>query len=74
MPHDPPPAPRYEILIRGQLGETTLGAFPTLLAERRGNCTALTGVLADQPALHGVLGEIEALGLELLEVRRLPPE
>jgi hypothetical protein len=27
----------------------------------------------DQAALYGVLSEIEALGLELLEVRRLPP-
>jgi hypothetical protein len=33
----------------------------------------LTGALCDQAALHGVLAEIEALGLELLEVRRLPP-
>jgi hypothetical protein len=28
------------------------------------------GVLPDQSALHGVLAQIEALGLELLEVRR----
>jgi hypothetical protein len=33
----------------------------------------LTGPLPDPAALHGVLAEIEALGLELLEVRRLPP-
>ena len=33
----------------------------------------LTGVLADQAALYGVLAAAEALGLELLEVRRLPP-
>jgi len=33
----------------------------------------LHGVLPDQAALHGVLAQIEALGLELLEVRRLPP-
>jgi hypothetical protein len=26
----------------------------------------------DQSALHGVLAQIEALGLELLELRRLP--
>jgi hypothetical protein len=32
----------------------------------------LTGALPDRAALHGVLAEIEALGLELLEVRRLP--
>jgi hypothetical protein len=30
-------------------------------------------VLADQAALYGVLAEIEALGLELIEVPRLPP-
>jgi hypothetical protein len=29
----------------------------------------LTGALPDQAALFGVLGHIEALGLELLEVR-----
>jgi hypothetical protein len=32
----------------------------------------LTGLFADQAVLHGVLAEIEALGLELIEVRRLP--
>jgi hypothetical protein len=32
----------------------------------------LTGPLPDRAALYGVLAEIEALGLELLEVRRLP--
>jgi len=30
-------------------------------------------VSADQAALYGVLADIEALGLELIEVRRLPP-
>jgi hypothetical protein len=32
----------------------------------------LEGVLADQSALHRVLAQIESLGLELLELRRLP--
>jgi hypothetical protein len=32
----------------------------------------LTGVL-DQPGLYGILAEIEALGLDLLEVRQLTP-
>ena len=30
----------------------------------------LTGAMPDQAELYGVLAEIEALGLELLEVRR----
>ena len=34
----------------------------------------LTGTLPDQAALYGVLAEVEALGLELIELRRLPPQ
>jgi hypothetical protein len=60
----------YEICVRGHLGETVLGAFPDLEALARGPDTVLRGILPDQAALHGVLAEIEALGLELLEVRR----
>jgi hypothetical protein len=48
-------------------------AFPALLAEPREENTVLTGALPDQAALYGVLAQIEALGLELFEVRRLPP-
>jgi hypothetical protein len=48
-------------------------AFPALQAQVRGADTVLTGPLPDSAALHGVLADIYALGLELLEVRRLPP-
>jgi hypothetical protein len=41
--------------------------------ERQGPETILTGTL-DQPGLYGVLAEIESLGLDLLEVRQLPPD
>ena len=67
------PQQQYEIWVRGHLGEMIRSAFPTLQAQARGEATVLTGPLRDQAALHGVLGEIEALGLELLQVRRLPP-
>jgi hypothetical protein len=60
----------YEIRVRGLLGETLLGAFPGLRARAHGTETVLTGALLDQAALFGVLSHIEALGLELLEVRR----
>ena len=69
---DPQPQ-RYEICVRGHLSETICSAFPALQAQTRGDATTLTGRLADQAALYGVLAEIEALGLELIEVRRLPP-
>jgi hypothetical protein len=67
-----PPA-SYEIRVRGHLGKTMLRAFPTLRAETRDRDTLLRGAVADQAALHGVLAQVEALGLELLELRRLPP-
>jgi hypothetical protein len=35
--------------------------------------TVLTGLL-DRSALYGVLAEIDALGLDLLEVRQLEPD
>jgi hypothetical protein len=65
--------PNYEFLVRGHLGATLLRAFPGLHPQTQGEDTLLRGAVADQSALHGVLGRIEALGLELLELRRLPP-
>jgi hypothetical protein len=69
---DPAPA-RYVIRINGHLGATVLSAFPTLAPRWHGAHTVLTGLL-DRSALYGVLAEIEALGLDLLEIRQLTPE
>jgi hypothetical protein len=66
---DPTPA-RYAIRIHGHLGATVLSAFPALVSQRHGADTVLTGLL-DRSALYGVLAEIEALGLDLVEVRQL---
>jgi len=60
----------YEFRIRGRLGKSLLGAFPSLQAEVNGPVTVLTGPLPDQAAVFGVLAQIEALGLELLEFRQ----
>ncbi len=65
-----PASARYLIRIKGHLGATLLSAFPHMTGQRQDAETVLTGVL-DRPGLHGVLAEIEALGLELLEVRQL---
>jgi hypothetical protein len=62
----------YTIRIRGHLGATVLSAFPALAPQHHGAHTVLTGLL-DRSALYGVLAEVEALGLELLEVRQLAP-
>jgi hypothetical protein len=69
---DAAPAP-YMIRINGNLGATVLSAFPSLAPEHDGAHTVLTGLL-DRSALYGVLAEIEALGLDLLEIRKLTPD
>jgi hypothetical protein len=66
---DPAPA-LYTIRIRGHLGATLLSAFPALASRQHGAHTVLTGLL-DRSALYGVLAEIEALGLDLIEVRQV---
>jgi hypothetical protein len=66
---DPAPV-LYTIRIKGHLGATVLSAFPALVPQRHGADTVLTGLL-DRSALFGVLAEVEALGLDLLEVRQL---
>jgi hypothetical protein len=60
------------IRIHGHLGATVLSAFPALVPRRQGADTVLTGML-DRSALYGVLAEIEALCLDLIEVRQLTP-
>ncbi len=63
----------YQIRVRGHLGATIRRAYPALHAETQDQDTLLQGV-ADQAALYGLLAQLEALGLDLLEVRRLPPD
>ena len=63
----------YTIRIRGRLGATALSAFPTMVPELKDSETVLTGLLEDRSALFGVLAQVEALGLELLELRQIRP-
>jgi hypothetical protein len=65
---------RYEFRIRGRLGERLLSSFGGFDAEVIPPETILRGSIEDQAALHGVLQQIEALGLELVEVRQLGTE
>lgn len=61
----------YAIRIKGRLGATALSAFPSMAYQMMRGETVLTGWLEDRSALFGVLGQIEGLGLELLEVRQV---
>ena len=57
------PPRSHEIRVRGHLGETIRAAFPGLLARTRGRETVPSGPLTGRAALHGVLAEIETLGV-----------
>jgi hypothetical protein len=61
------------IRINGHLGVTVPSALPAMPPQRHGAPTVPTGLL-DQSALHGVLAEVEALSLDLHEVRQLEPQ
>ena len=69
---DPAPA-RYRIRIHGHLGATALSAFPAMASHQHGADTVLTGPL-DRSALYGVLAQVEALGLDLVEISQLTPQ
>ena len=62
----------YMIRVDGHLGAMALSAFPGMTPQQKGTHTVLTGWL-DQSALYGVLAEMEAHGLVLLEVRQMEP-
>jgi hypothetical protein len=62
----------YEIRVKGNLEPTWADWFDGFTVTRQANDeTVLTGQVADQPALHGLLAKIRDLGLPLLSVQRL---
>jgi hypothetical protein len=63
---------RYEIRIKGRLTDSMLAAFEGLTATVEPGETVLQGQVLDQAALYGLLERIQSLGLELVEVCRLP--
>ena len=63
---------RYEIRVEGVLDHRWAAWFGGLHVETDGTQTVISGLLTDQPALHGLLVKIRDLGLCLISVRRLP--
>jgi hypothetical protein len=49
-----------------------LQTFDPLTSDTTQVETVLHGPIRDQAELHGLLNRLQSLGLELLEVRRLP--
>jgi hypothetical protein len=69
----PADAGGYEIRIKGRVTDSFRIAFEDLSVTVNPVETVLRGVDLDQAALYGILDRIQALGFELVEVRRLPP-
>lgn len=61
----------YEFRIRGRVGQHLADALG-LAAEVEPVETVLRGPVSDQAELHQLLSRLQDLGLELVEVRRLP--
>lgn len=62
---------RYRLLVSGRLGDVACQVFEDFKIEWEGRDTALIADL-DQSALHGAVNRIQSLGLELVELVRLP--
>jgi hypothetical protein len=61
----------YEIRVQGHLNARWITWFDGLcLTHQSDGTTVLHGTVADQAALHGLLGKVRDLGLPLIAVRR----
>jgi hypothetical protein len=63
----------YTFRVKGRLTPRLLAALDPLEASGTATDTLLLGRVTDRAALHGIIARIEALGLELVELQRLPP-
>jgi hypothetical protein len=66
------PETTYEIRIRGRVSRALLQSFEGMDSVLEPVETVLHGPVRDQAELHGLIDRIQALGLELIEIRRLP--
>ena len=78
-PHQPPRATRtepavYQIKVKGQLSADWRAWFDgmTIIQDATG-ATLITGPVADQAALHGLLRKVRDLGLTLLALSSSEP-
>ena len=65
----------HEIRVQGRLDDRWVDWLEGLALTRENDgTTTLTGPLADQAALHGVLNTIRDLNLPIVSVRRVSPD
>jgi len=59
----------YEIRVRGRLDERWLDFFDGMTVAPKDDATTISGFVADQSALHGLLERVRDFGLVLLSVK-----
>ena len=62
----------YAFWISGRVPPAVTAALAPLRSVATSVDTLLVGPVTDRAALHGYIAHLEALGLELVELRRLP--
>lgn len=62
----------YVIRVRGWLSDDLLSAFPRLVACEQPVTTVLQGHLPDQAALTAVLDRLDELGIDIIDMTKLP--
>ena len=64
---------RYQFLIDGEASDRVKAAFPQLqVGSSVSGFTTRYGLVSDQSSLRSIMARLDALGLTLAELRRLP--
>ena len=66
------PARRYEFRVAGRLSERAQGAFVDMAVHVAPPETVISGEVVDDAHLHGVLAQIQNLGLHVVSVLQVP--
>ena len=72
--HDDKTASHYQIKLKEHLDDKWSDWFEDMTISSDREATTLTGQIADQSALYGLLLRIRDLNLSLLSVKRIEPD
>jgi hypothetical protein len=64
----------YRIVVAGELSRRFAPVFEGMTLRCTGGQTAISGIVVDQPQLHGLLDRVGELGLELVSVNVIGDE
>lgn len=64
----------YQIKLKGRLGSQWSDWFNGMTITSEEGVTTISGKVADQAALHGLLIKVRDLGLNLISVNRIEPD